>query len=189
MITPIARIEGTVAAAGADGVVVMAGGIGYGLQVPASALARLKVGEPARLHTHFVLKEDGAALYGFLTDEERRTFATLLGVTRLGPKGALAVLSAMAPSDLMRAVAAGDLEALRHLPGVGPKMAARMVLELRGHLDGTGALAPSALADDAVAALVALGYTPEEAARALAGLDGSTEERVRGALQRIGGRG
>ncbi len=190
MITPLARVEGTVVETGPDGIVVMTGGVGYGLRVPATTMARLKVGETASLHTYLVLKDDGAALYGFLSREERRTFSTLLSVSRLGPKGALAVLSAMSPADLARAVAAGDIDSLRRLPGVGPKMAARLVLELRGNLDGTGALAPSTPDDDAAMALVALGYTVEEAARALDGVDGDTEERVRGALQRIAsGRG
>lgn len=185
MITPIAMLDGEVAEAGPEGVVVMAGGVGYGLSVPANALGRLKPGGSVRLYTHFILREDGAHLYGFLTAEERRTFGTLLGVTRLGPKGALAVLSAMTPADLQRAVAGGDLDVLRRLPGVGAKMAARMVLELRGSLDGTGALAPG-LQDEAAAALVSLGYTADEANRLLDGVDGDTEARIRGALQRVG---
>lgn len=187
MITPIARVEGTVVEAGPEGVIVMTGGLGYGMHVPATALARLKVGGQACLHTYLVMKEDGASLYGFATAEERRTFATLLGVTRLGPKGALAVLSAMSPADLTRAIAVGDVDALRRLPGVGPKMAARMVLELRGSLDGTDVFAASLPDDDAAMALIALGYTPDEAVRALDGVEGATEERVRDALRRIAG--
>ena len=190
MITPIARIEGTVADIGPDGVVVMVGGVGYGLQVPATAIARLRVGQPAMLHTHLALREDGAALYGFITTEERSLFETLIGVSGIGPRGALAMLSAISPRDLLAAVAAGDVASLRRLPGVGPKTAGRIVLELRGTLEVlSNALPASALEDDALAALLSLGYAPAEALRALEGVDGDTEERIRGALQRIGGTG
>ncbi len=188
MITPIARIEGTVADIGPDGVVVMVGGVGYGLQVPATAIARLRIGQSALLHTHLALREDGAALYGFITTEERGLFETLIGVAGIGPRGALGMLSAISPRDLLAAVATGDIATLKRLPGVGPKTAGRIVLELRGTLEAQGdALPPAALQDDALAALLALGYAPAEAMRALEGVDGGAEERIRGALQRIGG--
>ncbi|HWO93745.1 MAG TPA: Holliday junction branch migration protein RuvA [Dehalococcoidia bacterium] len=187
MITPIAQLEGTVVEAGSDGVVLMVGGVGYGLQVPAHALARLRPGSVATFHTYLVAREDGMTLFGFLTPEERKAFAGLLTVSGIGPKAALTVLSAMSPRDLAAAVAAGDLDALRRLPGIGPKTAARMVLELRGTLDGTGALASLQSADDdALLALLALGYSAEEASRALDGAGGDVEERVRAALLRMG---
>lgn len=187
MITPIARVEGIVADAGPEGVVIMVGGIGYGVQVPATTLSRLQVGQQVQLHTHFQIREDGAALYGFLTSEERRLFETLIAVSGIGPRGALTLLSAISPGDLLAAVTAGDVDTLRRLPGVGPKTAARLVLELRGTLDAAmpgGSFAPAD--DDAVSALVALGYSAQEAVRALDGVGGDTEARIRGALQRIG---
>lgn len=188
MITPIARIEGTVVEAGPEGVVVMAGGVGFGLQAPLTTVAQLKVGERAALHTHFALREDGASLYGFATAEDRRLFTMLLGVSGIGPKAALSALSAMSPRDLLIAIAAGDVETLRRLPGVGPKTAARMVIDLKGNLEASGLFAAEpAPEDDAILALVALGYAPGDAARAVDGIEGSTEERIRLALRRFAG--
>lgn len=188
MITPIARLRGEVAEAGPEGVVVMVGGVGYGLQVPLTTLARLRAGSRVDLHTHLIVRDDGAALYGFATAEERRLFTMLLGVSGIGPKGALAALSAMSPRDLLIAIASGDLDSLRRLPGIGAKTAARMVIDLKGNLEASGLFAAEpAPDDDAILALVALGYAPAEAARAVDGLEGSTEDRIRRALRRFAG--
>lgn len=186
----IAFIEGRVAEKGAGRAVLDVGGVGYEVLAPASTLAKLPaVGRSARLLTRLHVREDQMTLYGFATAEERTLFDLLVTVTGVGPKVALSFLSALAPEALRRAVAAGDVAALTVVPGVGKKVAQRVVLDLKDKLGGEAAVATGPLAD-VREALLALGLTAQEASEALAGLgadgDRPVEELLREALRRVG---
>ena len=184
----IASVRGRVTARGTDHVVVDVAGVGYKVFVP-----RQPDRDDAFLHTHHVVREDGQFLFGFETREELALFELLITVSGVGPRAALALLSVSRPADLAAAIAAGDTAAIARAPGVGKKTAERLVVDLRGRMAkiGDGALpAPAILEDEAAAALVALGYTPTEAASALRRVPpagkASTEERVRAALRAAG---
>jgi holliday junction DNA helicase RuvA len=192
----IALLRGAVAAVAAGEVVLDVGGVGYRVRVPGGA--RLApVGGDLVLHTHLAVREDALDLYGFATADDRDLFTTLLGVTGVGPRLALAAVDALGADGVRRAVLADDVTALTAIPGVGRKGAQRMVLELRGRLgapagDGgvPGAVTAVAAADDprgeARQALGALGYTPAEVERALGGLEAPTAEAlIRAALRRL----
>lgn len=195
----IAFVEGTLAEVSIDGAVVDVGGLGYRLLMPASALRHLPaVGERVRLHAHLHVREDAMVLFGFASAEQRETFRVLLGVSGIGPKGALAVLGAYEPDAFRRAIAAEDLDALTLIPGVGKKTAARMVLELREKLglpgaDGIPGATPrrrTALAE-VRGALLSLGYSAAEASAAVDALgaanghDEPVEELLRRALKEL----
>jgi len=184
----ITAIEGTLEARGDDWVVVKVGGVSLRLQLPTPALAQLgEVGRTVRLHTYLQVKEDGIALYGFASAEELELFQMLIRVAGVGPRIALSFLSALAPERLALAIASGDTEVLALVPGVGKKMAARLVLELKGKLERPGA--PLALHDDVLAALTSLGYSLAEATSAIATLPSSSElpleEKIKLALQHL----
>jgi Holliday junction DNA helicase RuvA len=182
----IGSVRGRVVARGADHVVVEAGGVGYKVFVP-----RQPERDDVLLHTHHVAREDGQSLFGFASRDELALFEMLISVSGVGPKAALALLSVSRPADLAAAIAAGDIAALARAPGVGKKTAERLIVDLRSKVAkiGDGALPGGAvIEDDAVAALLALGYTAGEAATALRGVPAAkaatTEERVRMALRR-----
>ena len=163
--------------------------------MPTSTLSTLgAVGEEVELYTHLHLREDNATLYGFATDEELVLFQTLTTVSGVGPKLALAMLSAMSVEKLTTAIASGSAELLSEVPGVGKKMASRLILELKGKL-AAGGLAPAELAEentDVLAALTSLGYSVREATRAIAALPQdpklNLEEKIKLALQYFGGK-
>jgi len=163
--------------------------------MPTSTLSTLgAVGEEVELYTHFYLREDNATLYGFATAEELALFQTVTAVSGVGPKLALAMLSAMSAEKLAMAIGSGSTELLSEVPGVGKKMASRLVLELRGKLMA-GGLAPAELAEenaDVLTALTSLGYSVREATGAIATLPQdqklSLEEKVKLALQYFGGK-
>ncbi len=184
----IAAIRGSLLARGADHVVVEVGGVGYKVFVP-----RHPSGDDVLLHTHQVVREDGQALYGFETREELALFELLIGVSGVGPKAAVAILSVARPAEIAAAIASGDVAALARAPGVGKKTAERLIVDLRGKIGkivGERAGAPLPTEDEAFAALQALGYTAHEAASALRGVPApgraSTEERVAAALRSAG---
>jgi Holliday junction DNA helicase RuvA len=187
----IAFLEGEVVDKGAGRVVLDVGGVGYELLVPSSVLAGMpSVGARARVHTRMVVREDAMTLYGFGSADEREVFDLLTGVSGVGPKVALAFLSSLAPDALRRAVVAGDADALTVVPGVGKKVAQRVVLDLRDKLGGEGAevivIGPLA---DVREALLALGLTPSEASQAMSDLepDGKApDDLLREALQKVG---
>jgi Holliday junction DNA helicase RuvA len=146
-----------------------------------------------RLLTHLVVREDSMTLYGFRTSDQRELFQTLMGVTGVGPKLALAVLSVFEPMALRQAVAAGDIDALTSVPGVGRRGAQRMLLELRDRLDVVidGSAAPGSALAEVRAALTGLGYTPSELRGVVEGVavpGASVEDMVRAALQQLAGR-
>jgi holliday junction DNA helicase RuvA len=176
----IALLEGTVAVRRADHVVVSCGGVGYRLAVSAETLRHVpRVGRPATLHTHLIVRDDALQLYGFATEEERDLFLLLIGVQSVGPKMALAVLSGGPPRDLLAAVAAGDTARLQAAPGIGKRTAERIVVELREKVAEPqivvtrGGDDPRMLARDG---LVGLGFSPQEADRLLDGAPGDSPE-------------
>jgi Holliday junction DNA helicase RuvA len=179
----IARINGTLVASALDRIEVLtAGGLTYEVLVPLSVLETLpRPGSEIALHTAMVVREDAWLLYGFSTPDERKLFQRLMGTTGVGPALAMNLLSTLTGERLVRAVRDGDLATLTRVPRVGKKLAERLVLELRDKLDGAagdgaapsergvGATGPGA---DAIRALVALGYSPADAERAVrAGID------------------
>ncbi len=186
----IAFLEGKLAEKGAGRAVVSVGGTGYEVMIPASTAGKLPaVGKPARLFTRLHVRDDAMVLYGFATQDERELFDLLVKVSGVGPKVALAFLSALSPGALRRAVAAGDVAALTIVPGVGKKVAQRVALDLKDRLDGGLIVLEGPLAD-VREALLSLGLSAQEASDAMAGLpaDGrrGTEELLREALQRVG---
>jgi Holliday junction DNA helicase RuvA len=186
----IAYLEGEVIDKAGGRVVISVGGVGYDVQVPASTLAKLPpVGKPARVHTRMVVRDDAITLFGFASPDERELFDLLVTVNGIGPKVALSFLSVLSPDALRRAVRAGDVAALTLVPGVGKKVAQRVVLDLKDRFGGDVVVLEGPLAD-VREALLSLGLTPQEASDALAGLDGDggrpVEELLREALRRVG---
>lgn len=174
-------------------------GIAYYLQISGTTHARLasKLGAEAKLYTYLGVKEDGIDLFGFYTLEELNTFKLLISVSGVGPKAAMSILSMLTPEKFAMAVGTGNEKALK-APGVGPKIAARIVLELKDKVAREMSVSDAALGesvtlavgtniDEAVNALMVLGYTRGEAAAALKGLtaDMSIEELITAALKKL----
>jgi len=191
----IERVTGTVAARAADHVVVDVGGVGFLLDVSAVTLRDVAaVGEQTVLFTHLHVREDVLQLYGFSSEEERELFRLFLGVSKIGPKIALAALSCRRAPDLKKALAAGDVALFASVPGIGKKTAERLILELRekmgdaGLAGGPGPAGGAAPEQGSVplarAALVELGYSVLEADKLLSSLDAElpVEELIREAL-------
>ncbi|HZU39814.1 MAG TPA: Holliday junction branch migration protein RuvA [Solirubrobacteraceae bacterium] len=181
----IALVSGTVAVRRGDHVIVDCGGVGYRLSVSAETLRHVPaVGEQVSLHAHMVVREDALTLYGFASEQERELFLMLLGVQSVGPKVALAVLSAAPPRELLRALAAGDAARLQAVPGIGKRTAERIIVELREKV-GVSAPEPAitvsrgedprTLARDG---LLGLGYSPAEIDELLDGADGERPEEL-----------
>ncbi|MBI2918842.1 MAG: Holliday junction branch migration protein RuvA [Chloroflexi bacterium] len=187
----IVALRGRIEALGTDSVTVQVGGFSLRVQAPASTLSTLgRPGSEARLHTHLYLREDVLALYGFATEEELAVFERLLTVPRVGPRLALALLSTLGAAELVAAVAAGDIERLAQVPGIGKKTASRLVLELKGKLESLAVATAGPRDENAevLAALTSLGYSAAEAREAVKSLpngDLPVEERLRQALQRL----
>ena len=173
----IASVRGTVAALGPDGAVVEVGGVGLSVSCSPGTLARLRLGEPARLATSLVVREDSLTLYGFSDDDERALFELLQTANGVGPKLAQTMLAVHPPRDLRRAIATSDLAALMRVPGIGRKGAERIALELRdriGAFDGsdagyeTAGMTPVApWRDQLIHALAGLGFSGKEAGEAV----------------------
>lgn len=191
----IASIRGTLLSIGVDHAVVETGGVGFLIYAPRPVLGALgALGGEVRFYTHLHIREDLLALYGFATVEQRTLFDQLLGVSGIGPKVALNLLSSAPPDDLRMAIAAGDTARLARVPGIGKKTAERLVLELRGKLDLKGAPVPAGATPALMAVnselgemLVSLGFSSGEASAAIAALPADTpadlEERLRLALR------
>jgi Holliday junction DNA helicase RuvA len=191
----IGSLRGRIASKTPPQLTLDVGGIGYELEVPLSTFFHLPaVGEDVRLLTHLVVREDAHTLYGFATEEERRLFRSLIKVSGVGPKIALALLSGISVTAFAECVQREDIAALTRVPGVGRKTAERLIVEMRDRLAAppavAGAQAAAAAAtspeSEAYGALVALGYRPAEAARLLKAVGPgthSTEELIRRALQ------
>jgi holliday junction DNA helicase RuvA len=190
----IGSLRGRIASKSPPQLTVEVGGLGYELEAPLSTFFHLPpVGEEVRLLTHLVVREDAHVLYAFGTEEERRLFRSLIRVSGVGPKIALALLSGISVTAFAECVQQGDISALTRVPGVGRKTAERLIVEMRDRLaaparpaGATGASGGSTAESEAYGALVALGYRPAEAARLLktaAPGTHSTEELIRRALQ------
>ena len=192
----IASLRGTLEELSSDWAIINVGGIGFQVYTSTTTLSTLgAIGKEVRLYTHLHLREDNVALYGFASAEELGLFQTLIGVSGLGPKLALAMLSAMDVEKLAMAIATGSSDLLTVIPGIGKKMAQRLVLELKDKIGAGWITTPAAqLAQEnteVLAVLTSLGYSVSEANRAIAALppasDLSLEERIKLALQYFGG--
>jgi Holliday junction DNA helicase RuvA len=187
----IATLRGEIAQVEDNALVVVVGGVGLRVFVPAPLRARSKAGETIQLYTHLVVREDALILYGFESQPERELFNTLLGVDGVGPKAALSVLSTLTLDAVQRAVFADEVEVLNRVPGIGKKTAQKMAIHLKDKLKPMDTLAAMAVMTDrdseVMAALTALGYSVVEAQAAIQSLPKDapedTEERLRMALQ------
>ncbi len=194
----ISSIQGILEARGADWVDVVIGGVGVRAMVPALTIADLgPVGGTVRLYTHLIVRDESLTLYGFRSAEEKTAFVALLGVSGIGPRLGLVILSVLRPEDLVEAIEQGDADVITRAPGVGKRSASRIIVELRGKLDeldiasltaSTMARLPVADAE-LTAVLQSLGYNTQEirvATTAVANLDADgippLDERVRLAL-------
>lgn len=171
----IAAIEGRVEYRGSDHVVLQVGPIALKVSVPAALLGELgPVGSTVRLHTHLYVREDQLSLFGFATPGQLSFFELLLSVSGIGPKAALAVLSAASVEELQSAIAREDAAYLSLIPGIGKKTAARLILELRGKIDISHVLNATSPGrqehDEVYQALLGLGYTTVEAQAAVRSL-------------------
>lgn len=192
----ISELTGAVVDSGKDALVVETGGIGFEVRVPSRLASQVVRGDRVHVYTRLLVREDGWTLYGFKTREERACFDLLLSVRGVGAKVGISVLSNLQPQDFYRAVIAQDERALVKLPGVGKKTAGRIILELRDRI-GLGAkeeapkgLPPVDVTAEAQEALMALGYTWQEAKEALSKLPEEMpgtdlETMLREALRRL----
>ena len=199
----IGRLKGTLAEKQPPHLILDVNGVGYELEVPMTTLYRLPaVGQGVTLHTHLVVREDAQLLYGFFEKRERELFRELIRLNGVGPKLALAILSGMSAQQFVNAVEREELAALVKLPGIGKKTAERLIVEMKDRFKGLhGDLftpaadlvltSPAGPSDDdaeqeAVAALVALGYKPQEASRMVSKIakpDATSETLIREALR------
>ena len=187
----IGYLKGEVAGIYEDRIILEVGGIGYNIFMPASSLEMIdSVGCSIKVYTYLLVREDALLLYGFLTKDDLDLYKMLISVNGIGPKGALAILSVMSVDDLRFAILSGDAKAIGKAPGVGPKTAQRVILDLKDKidigpaldkgLDGTGDISTNATMtgarDEAAEALVALGYSRTDAYRAVRAVDDDTDD-------------
>ena len=191
----IAHVTGTVTGREGDILVVDVNGVGYEVTATFTALSRSEPGSTVTVPTYLHVREDVMQLFGFASEAERRIFRLLLNVNGVGPKLALAIVSAQDPERIESAVLLGDVALLSSVSGVGKKTAERICLDLKDKIAGAGAttaggVAPAAASDphrEARDGLVALGYSVIDAEAALQGSDGSAEDRIKAALAQLGG--
>jgi Holliday junction DNA helicase RuvA len=195
----IARLEGVLAEKTPEAVLLDVGGVGYDVRIPLSTYLELpSEGKTIRLRIHTHVREDALQLYGFLSDAERKAFVLLIGISKIGPRIALAILSGLPTLELVRALRDGDIGALRRIPGVGAKTAERIVMELRdkvAQLESAEGPSPTSggIEEETISALVNLGYVRAQAERAVRGaLEGMRERPtlevlVREALRVVSG--
>lgn len=188
----ISFVRGKVAWTDGENVILDNHGIGYGVKTVQRTLAKAGTGQEMMLYTHFYVREDTMALYGFETREELSVFGLLLGINGIGPKAALSVLSTLTVEELYYAVFSDDKKTIARTPGIGPKGAQRMIMELKDKLKmedlasiggtdagkegtGQGSISHTDQMADTIEALVALGYSNGEAYRAVMGVSGAEE--------------
>lgn len=201
----ISYIRGTLAEKNEDSAVVEAHGVGYQIFVPVPVLSELPpLGESVKIYTYFSVREDGMSLFGFLSRQDLAMFKQLIGVNGIGPKSALGILSALRPDVLRMAVASGDAKTISRAPGVGPKTAQRIILDLKDKIRPEDVLAggleeslavPEEISGvgqagkEAVEALTALGYSAAEAAGAVKKVkiseEMTAEDVLKGALRHL----
>ena len=195
-------VDGTVTVLKQGLAVIDCGGVGYACHASQNTIGKLKIGTRARLLTYLNVREDIFELYGFINEEEQSCFEMMIGVSGVGPKAALSILSVAPPDRLALSIITGDEKMLMQAPGIGKKIAQRIVLELRDkmskeQLETASASSPVAAAavsggvnhtQEAVAALMVLGYTQAEALHAMEGLDAAgmdAEEIIRQCLKKL----
>ncbi len=190
-------IRGILTEQAEDAIVVEAGGVGYHIYTPAQTFSALPgLGEEVKVYTHLHMREDAMLLYGFLSKEDLIFFKLLIGVSGIGPKGAVAILSVLSTDDLRFAVMGEDAKTIARAPGIGAKTAQRLILELKDKIsladvfeekpnlgDRQPDVSTAAVKNDAVAALVALGYSSSEAVKALSGIAVTEETTVEDLLK------
>ena len=190
----ISYIRGELAAVETEKVIVDVGGVGYGIYMPGQAMGLLpQPGNEVKIHTYLNVREDAMQLFGFLTRDDLEVFKLVIGVSGIGPKGGLSILSQLTPDDLRFAVLSGDVKAISAAPGIGKKTAEKLIIELKDKLniedvlthaaDSSAAAVPvnnGGIQSEAVQALVALGYGSTESLRAVkqVELDNPTVEDV-----------
>lgn len=197
-------IKGTLVEASAEGIVVDNQGIGYGILVPGQVLEYLpSIGEEVKIYTYHYVREDMIALYGFLTREDVNIFKMLIGVSGIGPKGALAILSVMSTDDLRFAILGEDAKAIARAPGIGAKTAQRLIIELKDKISLEDAFEQklanqgkkaeknpvTGVKNEAILALTSLGYSQSEALQVLSGIeikeDSAVEDVLKEALKQM----
>ena len=192
----IAFVSGMVDAIEENAVIIDTGYVGYRVFMSPAALSTLSVGKQAKIYTYLKVAEDIMDLYGFLSSEELSMFRRIISVSGAGPKAGLAILSVLRPAEFALAVVTGDFKAITRAQGVGPKLAQKIVLELKDKLENADFIrtssdeaqsefrTPSSNDSEAVQALCALGYSQTEAARAVGSAEGSdTSELIKNALK------
>jgi len=192
----IATLEGILEHCGIGSVVIKVGGVGIQVYVPSLTLSRLGViGDKVSLYTHLYVKEDNISLYGFASSEEVAMFKNLISISGIGPRIALALLSKLSAEQLATAIISGNVALIDQVPGIGKKMANRLVVELRDKLEREWKEAALPLApedSDAIAALTSLGYSLREVIQVVSSIPNSSElsleEKVKTALQELAGR-
>ena len=198
----ISYIRGELAAVEKEKVIVDVGGVGYGIYMPGQAFAVLpQPGSEVKIHTYLNVREDAMQLFGFLTRDDLEIFKLVIGVSGIGPKGGLSILSKLSPDDLRYAVLSGDVKAISAAPGIGKKTAEKLIIELKDKLDIEDVLnhaiesdrAPDTdvsggIQSEAVQALVALGYGSTESLRAVRQVElenASVEDVLKEALKKM----
>jgi Holliday junction DNA helicase RuvA len=189
----IATLEGILEHCGIGSVVIKVGGVGIQVYVPSLTLSRLGViGDKVSLYTHLYVKEDNISLYGFASSEEVALFKNLISISGIGPRIALALLSKLSAEQLATAIISGNVALIDQVPGIGKKMANRLVVELRDKLEREWKEAALPLVpedSDAIAALTSLGYSLREAIQVVSSIPNSSElsleEKVKTALQEL----
>ena len=188
-----AFISGILESASNGIAVVDCNGVGYKINISPSTINKLPaIGKQIKLYTYMHIREDAMELFGFLTMEEKEIYEILISVSGVGPKVGLAILSTLEPSGLISSVVNNDVKAVSKSPGVGPKLAQRIILELKDKFKGyatddTVIAEPlvSSDANEAIEALVSLGYTLSEANAAVSGLTGTVEQIIPQALKNL----
>ncbi len=185
----IAFVNGTVEALEENAVIIDTGSIGYRIYMSPYGLSALSVGSQAKIYTYLKVAEDAMDLYGFLTSEEISMFRRIISVSGAGPKAGLAILSVLRPAEFALAVVTGDFKAITRAQGVGPKLAQKIVLELKDKLDNSDFIKQADESqsfvpiskdsgNEAIEALCALGYTQSEATRAVSSAEGSNVSEI-----------
>ncbi|MET3567786.1 Holliday junction DNA helicase RuvA [Leifsonia sp. 563] len=189
----ISSLRGTVLSASGGTAVVEVGGVGFALQLTPDHVLSLRVGEETFLYTSLIVREDALQLFGFADREQLEVFELLNGVSGVGPKSAIGVLSVLSPDDIATAVAADDDAPFRKVSGIGPKTAKLIVVSLAGKLTAVRrpapavktSRAPSSVGDSVLVALVGLGWPERVAAEAVAEVTAETEEKERDSVQSL----
>jgi len=198
----ISFVKGKLDSIGINSIIIDCGGIGYEVFIGLNTISKLPpVGSEIKIHTYMQVRDDGVSLFGFMSQEELRMFHMLISVSGIGPKGALNMLSVATPQDLMVAIISGDTKTMSSFPGIGPKTAGRLILELKDKIKTESATSydfeggqvaslgeSGGARNEAIAALGALGYSRSESVKSVASIyeDGmNTQQIIKLALRNL----